>query len=380
MDIDFRRGQYRRIYSGAIFGRRINRLSHLAERLFWRLVSATDDFGNHPWDTQLVKHLLLPLVPVAYDEIAPSMEELERNELITTYSVGGEIFAHVVGHKSLQKPPSGRRARRCPRGPHEHLDELDTETNPSLAGVPLEPDLASDAGGACSTQPVETDGNQMKPTETCWHHNHNQNQTSSSSNITSAAAASQAQPGEPAAAGDQDQQDQKALANSDGHDARVVKAINGLLRESVGELAATTASGLISACGLEYDDVISATAGFDPDTAAAAVLRLYHAVQTDRKQVRNPAGFLRHLLKHKSTPPARSEREQKALRLTEVRSASEAARVLACRNLGLPGDFSPFHRFKHPQVSKSDGDAVHRQMNQAAHLARGFNSLRGGKA
>lgn len=125
MDYDFSRGQYRRIYSGAVFGRRLNRVGHLAERLFWRLVASCDDYGNHGWDPYMVRHQLVPLVDVSPDDLQSAMRELESERLVVAYERAGEPFVHVAGHLELQPSSSnGRRVRRFPPSPAERDDLL----------------------------------------------------------------------------------------------------------------------------------------------------------------------------------------------------------------------------------------------------------------
>lgn len=140
MDYDFSRGQYRRIYSGCIFGRRLNRVGHLAERLFWRIVASCDDFGNHGWDPYMVRHQLVPLVDVSPDDLQRAMRELEAEHLVIPYERAGEPFAHVAGHLELQpSSANGRRVRRCPPSPAEASDLVEAGDAPPAAAPAAQP-------------------------------------------------------------------------------------------------------------------------------------------------------------------------------------------------------------------------------------------------
>ena len=52
--VDLTRGSYRRVYAGFIAGKRICKLSMLAEAFFWRLHAVADDFGNCVGDPALL--------------------------------------------------------------------------------------------------------------------------------------------------------------------------------------------------------------------------------------------------------------------------------------------------------------------------------------
>lgn len=99
---DLTRGVYRRLYSGATRGRRINSVSEGAELLFWRLVMIADDLGNLHADPMLIRSDAMPLRSVTNTTIKKRMNELERVGLIERYLVKGESYAHIVGWSDLQ--------------------------------------------------------------------------------------------------------------------------------------------------------------------------------------------------------------------------------------------------------------------------------------
>ncbi len=139
--IDLRRGQYRRIYSGCVFGQRINAVSDFAERLFWRMVSITDDFGNVPATPVILRSLAVPLLTRSDQEISVALAELSASHgdppqpLVQLYSVGSEQFAHLVDHLALQPVPrNGWRKRLYPPSPADaHRSAADPPQAPPSA-------------------------------------------------------------------------------------------------------------------------------------------------------------------------------------------------------------------------------------------------------
>ena len=156
MDVlDFRRGQYRRIYSGAIFGKRINRVSDFSERLFWRLVCVCDDFGNFAGEPEMIKFTVVPLLQRETSDIDAAIDELLSVGLIKRYQVKSETFLHIVDHLGLQPAPAnGRRVRRFPLCVYE-ADEADQSGG---SGIRVNP---GESGGH-NNQDKDQDHNQRQ--------------------------------------------------------------------------------------------------------------------------------------------------------------------------------------------------------------------------
>jgi len=112
------RGWYRRIYSNARTGRRINSVSDEAALLFWHLHFVADDFGNLSGEPDRVKADAVPLrntmttdrVEALLDELAKTTDE---NPLIRFYNVDGERFIHI--NDFIIRQPGGKNGKRTHR-------------------------------------------------------------------------------------------------------------------------------------------------------------------------------------------------------------------------------------------------------------------------
>lgn len=119
--LDLTRGIYRRVYSGARTGRRINKVSIGAEFLFWRLHMIADDFGNFMADPSMIRSEAMPRRDVPLAEIEAWIKELADIKLIKIYTVDGEQYGHVIDFMLLQPcAKNGRRVRRMPKAPDEN--------------------------------------------------------------------------------------------------------------------------------------------------------------------------------------------------------------------------------------------------------------------
>ncbi len=145
---DFRRGQYRRIYSSAKYGQRINRVSDFAARLLgWGLIPITDDFGNFSGNPVIVKSECFPLLERTVQQIDSAIQELQAEKLISLYRLGSEQFLHIHGHLHLQPAAAnGRRVRRWPPSPWD--SEPDLSPDPSRdCGIRVNPGEPGKSGG-----------------------------------------------------------------------------------------------------------------------------------------------------------------------------------------------------------------------------------------
>lgn len=149
---DFRRGQYRRIYSSAKYGQRINRVSDFAARLLgWGLIPITDDFGNFSGNPVIVKSECFPLLERTVQQIDSAIRELQAEKLIGLYALGSEQFLHIHGHLHLQPAAAnGRRVRRWPPSPWDAEPDLSPDS-PSDCGILGNPGEPGKSGGQQTT-------------------------------------------------------------------------------------------------------------------------------------------------------------------------------------------------------------------------------------
>ena len=374
MDFDFSRGQYRRLYSGAIFGRRINRVSHLAERLFWRLVSACDDYGNHPWDLYLAQHQLVPLLRLSDAELVGAMQDLEREGLVRRYEWRGEHFAHVVGHLALQPADrSGRRVRRFPACPFEREDLEQEEVSAAPDPVPgaAEPAPSSgqpgnpgeswgilrSPGESCGTQGDPGDTRTITKTTTKTSSRQGPDDNNAHDNDNPAAAASSKKTGE----GD------KPGNASDADD--LIGRLGQTAVSLPGDPGTPTGQRIVQDLRLTAAFITKAVSEHGLNKVVLAIDRAWTLAQ--RGPIANPAGLVAYLLKAGVSQPARpppKARESSAR--SAVRRAVEAARIATCQQLGLPADFRPTSRSRYPQVTTADADRVQAAMAAAAKSER----------
>lgn len=115
--LDLRHGMYRRIYAGAIRGRRINSVSMGAELLFWRMLLVADDFGSLEACPRVLLAMAMTLRrEVSEENLGQWLGELEGAGLIARYEAAGDHYAHIIGWEHFQPAPrNGRRIQRYPR-------------------------------------------------------------------------------------------------------------------------------------------------------------------------------------------------------------------------------------------------------------------------
>lgn len=108
--VDMTKGVYRRLYSGFIRGKRINRVSIGAEAWFWRLHALADDFGNLEADPNSLHVDMAPRRRVTRAQCTRWVNELVKEKLIRLYEVDGEHFIHI--RDFLKYQPAGRNGKR----------------------------------------------------------------------------------------------------------------------------------------------------------------------------------------------------------------------------------------------------------------------------
>ena len=179
--LDMSRGVYRRIYSGAITGKRINAVSPLAELCFWRLHMVADDFGNFIADPEMLVCAAFPrrVREVTPDVVFGCIQELIQVKLVRLYENGDE-YGHIIGFCDRQpKSRNGRRIRRNPKPPWDDMTDEDIDI--TYKGNPGETGGNQGPGnpGANETQ-VDPSGRSHSDTEPePEHHSHTDTDTES---------------------------------------------------------------------------------------------------------------------------------------------------------------------------------------------------------
>lgn len=115
--IDLKNGIYRRVYSMAIRGKRINSVSLSAEACFWRLHLVADDFGNLEASIDLLLAQAFTRRRSVTEELLRGwLSELVNAGLITPYNDGAESYIHINDFEELQpKGKNGKRVRKYPK-------------------------------------------------------------------------------------------------------------------------------------------------------------------------------------------------------------------------------------------------------------------------
>ncbi|NIP94020.1 MAG: hypothetical protein GWO24_11425, partial [Akkermansiaceae bacterium] len=131
---DMTKGIYRRIYSGAIRGKRINGISIQAEFWFWRVHMICDDFGSFEADPYICRVSAAPRRRTIKDsDVRKWLGELQSAGLIRLYDVDGERFGTIVEWEKWQ--PAGRNGRRVQKYPGESEGIPGNPENPNPSGT-----------------------------------------------------------------------------------------------------------------------------------------------------------------------------------------------------------------------------------------------------
>jgi hypothetical protein len=91
------------IHESARFSPTLAVISPPAERLFWRLITVTDDFGRFNAETAIVKAMCFPLFPkLTSDQIDAQLSELVSSGLIQTYRHGEHRLGYFLTWSKYQ--------------------------------------------------------------------------------------------------------------------------------------------------------------------------------------------------------------------------------------------------------------------------------------
>lgn len=80
----------------------ISNLSWFGEVLFYRLIVSCDDFGRCDGHPAIIKGRLFPLKDVTVKEIEAALTDLENNQMIVRYEVGGREFIQLTNWERHQ--------------------------------------------------------------------------------------------------------------------------------------------------------------------------------------------------------------------------------------------------------------------------------------
>lgn len=151
----------------------LNSLSHFGERLYWRLLSQTDQWGRLPGEKVKLRDLAIPRLAVSDNELAEALEELVRAGRIVLYCAGGtwvcqllDFDRHQAFSAQRRRPsrypdpptdshPAGNGATKPLHRP-EHLDrKTETAEQRSLGSsyVPLDVELPDSESESESKSP-----------------------------------------------------------------------------------------------------------------------------------------------------------------------------------------------------------------------------------
>lgn len=115
----------RRIWEDACLNVELSEVSSGAERLFWRMLAKTDDYGNLPASPKWLKAACVPLCDTTAEEVETFRKELEERELLVTYEVHGSLYARFPSFHRRQPFRHNYTKRRLYPGPSgEQPDNL----------------------------------------------------------------------------------------------------------------------------------------------------------------------------------------------------------------------------------------------------------------
>jgi hypothetical protein len=181
----------RMIHESALSSETLGTLSHFAERLFWRLIPVTDDFGRFNAAIPVIAGRCLTYVKTTPEEIETALVELEECGAIRRYEVEGKRFGTFPAWKKYQRrradkskfPPPPSSADICQQAPADVNNcgsRAESNSHSNLNSSPdqdLDPNrtleaIASDYPNAPKVEPrPEPEAKPRARRETAWPEN-----------------------------------------------------------------------------------------------------------------------------------------------------------------------------------------------------------------
>jgi hypothetical protein len=151
--------------------KKMAKLSSCGERLFTRLISVADDFGNYPANVKLINGTCFPEHPDVIDlDVAKWIDECDKVGVIRRYTVDGTKYIHIVNFgQRLDKARA--------KYPREHEDPYFTddvqedEEKPEQNTVPELPGTSGKIPAELETEyehETETETSREKSRLTVW--------------------------------------------------------------------------------------------------------------------------------------------------------------------------------------------------------------------
>lgn len=116
---------YRAIVDTVGHSESLAKLTHLAERLYWRLVAHSDAHGRVPGSPSKTRAMCFPLLDITHDEVGYALVELEQVARIWVYEVDGKAAIQIVAFEENQPKEFIRRRgdSRSPDRPKPHTKQ-----------------------------------------------------------------------------------------------------------------------------------------------------------------------------------------------------------------------------------------------------------------
>ena len=100
---------WRQIHDDVPVSKTLNAVSDFAERLYWRLLSQTDQWGRLPGDTAKIRAKCVPMLNRADGDIDDALEELVRADRIELYFVDGVRYCALTDFDERQNTAKMKR-------------------------------------------------------------------------------------------------------------------------------------------------------------------------------------------------------------------------------------------------------------------------------
>lgn len=132
-------GIWRQAHADAPSSRKLNRLSDSGERLFWRMLGQTDQWGRLTGEPEKIRIVCIPTLPWDDDKLHHAIADLERTGSIDRYSTDDVWVTQIVNFDKRQAFAKQRRQpSRFPDKRHDSLSPSDLAPSLPLLDERLE--------------------------------------------------------------------------------------------------------------------------------------------------------------------------------------------------------------------------------------------------